>query len=141
METSAHPTINFTVDTSPPGIVFLSPQNQTYTTTALTLSFTLNETATWTGYSLDGQETVPFTGNISLTGLAYGQHTITVYTKDAYGNLGASETLHLTVEAPFPTLWTAALTAIVTAGAVASLLYFKRFSKTKKPKTQQPSPS
>jgi len=129
--------INFTLDTSPPGIVFLSPQNQTYTTTELLLSFTLNETATWTGYTLDGQETVTTTGNISLANVAYGPHTVIVYTKDAYGNMGASETLHFTVEASFPILWTVAITAIVACGAVALLLYFKRSSKTKKPEKEQ----
>ena len=133
--------IDFTVDTSPPGIVFLSPQNQIYTTIDLMLTFTLNETATWTGYSLDGQETVPTTENISLTNLTYGPHTIIVYTKDAYGNMGASETLHFTVEAPFPTVWTAAISAIIVCGAVALLLHLKRSSKAKKPQQEQALPS
>ena len=137
--------VNFTVDTSPPSILLLSLQNQTYTTNELQLDFTLNKTALWAGYSLDGQETVTARGNVSLKGLAYGSHTIIVYAKDAYGNMVASETMHFSVAEPFPTvLAAAALTAAVVAGGVAALLWhFKRSSKAaKKPKLQgQPLPS
>jgi hypothetical protein len=137
--------VNFTVDTSPPSILLLSPQNQTYTTNELQLDFTLNKTALWAGYSLDGQETVTARGNVSLKGLAYGSHTIIVYAKDAYGNMVASETTHFSVAEPFPTvLAAAALTAAVIAGGAAALLWhFKRSSKAaKKPKLQgQPLPT
>jgi hypothetical protein len=52
--------------------------------------------------------------------------------------MGISETLHFTVEAPFPTLWTAALTAIVASRAVVLLLYYRRFNKNKKLEKEQP---
>ena len=138
--------VNFTVDTSPPSILLRSPQNQTYTTSELQLDFTLNKTALWVGYSLDGQETVTATGNVSLTGLAYGSHTITVYAKDVYGNMVASETMHFSVAESFPTvLAAAALTAAVIAGGAAVLLlHFKRSSKAakkSKPLEGQPLPS
>jgi hypothetical protein len=135
--------INFTVDTSPPSILLLSPQNQTYTTNELLLDFMLNETASWVGYSLDGQETVTATGNVSLTDLAYGSHTITVYAKDTHGNMVASETMHFSVAEPFPTVLAAALTAaVVMAGGAAALLWhFKKSSKAaKKPKLLQGQP-
>jgi hypothetical protein len=127
--------IHFTVDTSPPSIRLLSPQNQTYTTTEVLLDFMLNETASWTAYSLDGQEPVTTTGNISLTDLASGSHTITVYAKDAYSNMVASEIMHFSVAEPFPTVLTAALTTVIVACCIAVLLlHFRRTGKaTKKP--------
>jgi hypothetical protein len=127
-------TISFTVDTSPPSILLLSPQNQTYTTNELQLDFTLNKTALWASYSLDGQETVTATGNVSLTDLAYGSHTITVYAKDTRGNMVASETIYFSVTEPFPTVLAAAtLAAAVVLGAAAALLWhFKRSGKAAK---------
>jgi hypothetical protein len=89
--------VYFTIDTVPPSILLLSPKNQTYDTTELLLNFTLNETASWIGYSLDGQETVTITGNTTLTALSYRQHTITVYATDSAGNTGSSETIHFSV--------------------------------------------
>jgi hypothetical protein len=128
--------IHFTVDTSPPSIALLSPQNQTYNPVQLPLNFALNETSSWIGYSLDGQKTVTITGNTSLTDLASGSHTITVYANYTYGNTATSETIHFSVAEPFPTAWTAALTTIIIAGSgVAFLLHFKKTKKaTTKPK-------
>ncbi len=124
--------IHFTIDTTNPTISLLSPQNQTYGTTELILNFTLNENASWTGYSLDGQENVTVTGNINLTDLAYGSHTITLYANDTYGNMAASETIHFNVAEPFPVMWIAVVTAIIAGSGVALLLTFQRTSKAKK---------
>ncbi len=124
--------IHFTVDTTTPSISLLSPQNQTYATTEVMLHFTLNENASWTGYTLDGQENVTVTGNISLTEMAYGSHRITVYANDTYGNMAASETVYFSVSKPFPVMWTGALTAIIAGGGVVLLLRFKRNNKVKK---------
>lgn len=127
--------IHFSVDTSPPSISILSPQNQTYITTELLLDFTLNETASWTGYSLDSQEIVTFTGNISLTGLAYGSHSIKIYANDTYGNTATSDTIYFTVPEPFPVFWVAASTVLIAGGSVAFLLYLRQSRKaSKKPK-------
>jgi hypothetical protein len=131
-------TVYFTVDTTPPSIMLLSPQNQTYTTTEMTLDVTLNENASWTGYSLDGKGTVTVTGNLSLTDLAYGSHSVTVYANDTYGNMVASETIFFSVSEPFPTLWVAVLTAMIAGSGLALLLYFKRPNRaTKKLKLEE----
>ena len=126
---------HFTVDTSPPSISLLSPQNQTYYTADLLLNFTLNETASWIGHSLDGQETVTITGNTTLTDVPYGSHTITVYAADSAGNMGSSETIYFIVPEPFPTMWIAVAIAIMATGGVTFLFYFKRTNKA--PKTEQ----
>jgi hypothetical protein len=125
--------VYFTIDTFPPSILLLSPQNQTYDTAELLLNFTLNETVSWIGYSLDGQETVTITGNTTLTGLSYGSHTITVYAIDSAGNTGSSETIHFSVPEPFPTMWIAtAIIAIIATGGLAFLFHFKRTNKASK---------
>jgi hypothetical protein len=121
--------IHFTVDTSPPSISLLSPQNQTYNSADLLLNFTLNETASWIVYSLDGQENITITENTILTDLSYGTHAITVYATDLAGNTGTSETIHFSVKEPFPTMIAAAIAMAATAGT-ASAIYF---TKNKKP--------
>ncbi len=119
--------IYFTVDASPPSILLLSPQNQTYNPVDLLLNFTLNETATWIGYYLDGQETVTITGNIILTDLSYGPHAIAVYGTDSAGNTGTSETIHFSVLEPFPTELVVAVSgALAAIIGVGLLVYFKK---------------
>ncbi len=123
--------IHFAVDTAAPSLLLLSPQNQTYATT-LQLNFTVNEAASWTGYSLDGQENVTVTGNISLKEMAYGSHMITVYANDTYGNMAASETVYFSVPEPFPIIWAASITGIISIAGVILLLRFQRTIKNQK---------
>jgi parallel beta-helix repeat protein len=118
--------INFTVDTISPSILFLSEENKTYTTTQVPLSIAVNESVSWMAYSLDGQANVTITGNTTLTGLAKGQHNLTLYAEDMAGNIGTSSTA-FTVAEP----WYSLTTLVVVSGisvtiAVALLLYFKK---------------
>jgi hypothetical protein len=55
------------------------------------------------GYSLDGQETITITGNTTIAGLTNGLHNVTVYAKDTFENMGASETIYFSVAQPEPT--------------------------------------
>jgi len=93
----------WTPDTASPSITILSPQNTTYTTSSIPLTFTVNEPTSWIGYSLDGQANVTISGNTTLTSLSDGQHSITVYANDTSGNMGASNKVFLTVQTPPPT--------------------------------------
>jgi N-acetylneuraminic acid mutarotase len=106
----------FGYGTVPPVVSVVSSENKTYSTSDVSLAFTVNKPTPWMGYSLDGQETVTSTGNIALTELSNGLHNVTVYAKDSFGNMGASETINFTVEVPepFPT-------ALVTTASAASL--------------------
>jgi hypothetical protein len=83
-------------DFFPPLITVLSPQNKTYITTSIQLTFTLNESTSWMGYSLDGASNVTVTGNMTILGVPYGSHRITVYASDNSGNTGVSNTVFFT---------------------------------------------
>ena len=70
LETPGSSTVLFTIDMSPPSISILSPQNKTYDTTDIPLTFALNEPASWMAYSLDGQTNVTIAGNVTLVCVA-----------------------------------------------------------------------
>jgi hypothetical protein len=116
---------------SPLSVRLISPKNATCTSANVTLEFTVNKEISWMGYSLDGQETVAITGNITLTGLSNGLHNVTVYAKDELENIWNSETISFTVEVPepFPTATVAAVSgasAVVVVGAVLAIYFKKR---------------
>jgi hypothetical protein len=68
--------------------------------------------------------------------LSNGLHNLTVYAKDEFENVGASETVYFTVAKepeldPLPTTWiVAAATAIMATGGAAALIYFRKTKKT-----------
>ena len=116
-------------------ISIVSPQNKTYTVNSVSLTFTVSETTTWTGYSLDGQANVTVTGDATLSGLAESVHRLTVYATDTDGN-ESSETVYFTIgqgaEPPqsesFPITWIAAAIGAVAVVGVA-LIYFLKIKK------------
>jgi hypothetical protein len=81
-------------DTTPPAISILSPENKTFAINHVPLIFTINESASWICYSLDGQPNVTITQNITLTGLLDGTHKVIVYANDTFGNMGTSEMVY-----------------------------------------------
>lgn len=126
-----------------PVVSVISPQNATYGENTIPLTFTLNKlipldslmprfpNVSWVGYSLDGQNNITITGNTTLTGLPNGAHNVTVYAKDIYGNIGASQTIFFTVNAdPFPAsgiIAGASVAVVISAGLV---VYFKKFKQS-----------
>jgi parallel beta-helix repeat protein len=70
---------------TPPQITLLSPVNQVYNESSVDLVFTTDEAANWTGYSLDGEQNVTVTGNITIADLPNGSHTLAVYANDTLG--------------------------------------------------------
>jgi N-acetylneuraminic acid mutarotase len=113
--------------TIPPVVSVFSPETMNYTSSNVSLDFTVNKPASWMGYSLDGQDNVTVTGNTTLSGLTSGSHAITVYAKDAFENTSASKTISFTIAEPFPTALVAiAAVAVVVAGTVGVLIYFKK---------------
>ena len=93
-------TLTFNVQTigaSPPDISVLSPLSITYVSSFIWLGFTINETASWIGYSLDNQANVTISiSGCTLSGLSKGAHSVVVYANDTEGNMGASNTAYFT---------------------------------------------
>jgi N-acetylneuraminic acid mutarotase len=115
--------IYFGVDTTPPKIAFLDPQNKTYGSNDIQLTFTTSEPSTLT-YSLDGEENQTILGNVSLPALSNGAHFLTVYATDSVGNVGG-QTVYFNIE-PFPLLTVAAIVALtIIVGAGSYLLFYR----------------
>jgi parallel beta-helix repeat protein len=112
----------------PPKISVLSPVNQQFNESSVPLCFTVDKQVNWLGYSLDGQDNVTITGNITLSGLSNGLRNITVYARDEFENTGASETICFSVaEEPFPAapIMVASIATVAVVG-VGLLVYFKK---------------
>jgi hypothetical protein len=120
--------VNFTIDTTPPSVLILSPEASTYDTPDVPLNFTVNESVSQVTYSLDGQKNVTVSGNMTLTELSDGAHNIAVYAWDDAGNIGASKTVYFSIKQPepFPTLLIVAIVVIVAVVCVILLIYFRR---------------
>jgi len=121
-------TITFNIDATAPKVSVLSPRDSLYNISDVQLNFIVSEPFSKVTYSLDGQENVSISRNTTLTGLPNGDHNVTVYATDQFGNAGASETIYFTVEVqePFPTtLVIVSLTSMAVA-IVGLLVYFKK---------------
>jgi hypothetical protein len=137
-EVTAHATVNFVVvnvDSTAPSVSIQSPRNNsTYDAPDIELTFLVNETVAWMGYSLDGGDNVTVSNNMTLAGLFDGTHCLTIYANDTLGNTGVSETINFTIAVPepepepFPTM----PVAVAASGAslaiigVGLLIYFKK---------------
>jgi hypothetical protein len=94
-------TVYFTInDGIPPAITNLSIINGTYQQNNLTLSFATDKATSWMGYSLDGKANTTIAGNTTLTTLASGTHSLTIYANDTVGNMGSSKTVYFNIKVP-----------------------------------------
>jgi parallel beta-helix repeat protein len=90
--------VNFSIDATPPTIEISSPENITYNSRGVPLTFALSEPSSWIGYSLDSNPNASIIGNTTITNLQNGSHAITIYANDTLGNMGQSSTVHFTIE-------------------------------------------
>ncbi len=123
------------LDTTPPTVTIVSPENKTYTASNVSLTYTVSEPASWVGYSLDSQDSITLSGNTTLADLSNGAHKLAIFANDTAGNMGASETLHFTVAQetqpqppePFPTTCVAVTAiALVSLAAIATFYFVRR---------------
>jgi len=97
-------TVYFTVDTIPPTIAVVSPENKTYNLADVPLTFTVDEATSWIGYTLDGQANVTITGNTTLFDLSDGSHDLVVYANDTAGHMGSSSTVYFAIDTTVPSI-------------------------------------
>jgi hypothetical protein len=116
----------------PPEIDVVSPARQTYNESSVSLVFTVDKPITWIGYSINGQDNITVTGNTTIAGLSNGLHNITVYAKDEFGNMGASETIAFTIAVPEPFPASLVITASVASIAVVGVVLLVYFKKRKR---------
>jgi N-acetylneuraminic acid mutarotase len=126
--TIASELIQFSVDTTPPIISVLSPENRSYGELDVQSTIMINEPVSWLGYSLDGQETITIAGNVTLAVLSEGSHFINFYATDIIGNNGSSVTIYFNI-APFPTLLVIATILIVIIMIMVVYLFLNRNQK------------
>ena len=127
-------TVYFSVDSLPPDIVILLPQNQSYGSTDIQLTFTVNEAVSQLSYTLDGKENISIVGNVTLPALPDGSHRLTVYATDLVGNSGYT-TVYFNITS-FPFIEVAAVIVIITIVLAAGYLYYKH-GKTSSHQKQQ----
>jgi hypothetical protein len=127
--------IEFTIDThykSP--LLVLSPQNTTYSTTEVPLTFVCSEEIKHNGnitladYLLDGFGAGYISGNLTLTDLSIGNHKIIVIVWTEKGIF--SETIYFSITQPVPFPTTLVIGSLVSIGVVAIglFVYFKKRS-------------
>jgi hypothetical protein len=97
----------FTIDTGAPAITLVSPTNTSTTDTTPLLNATFGEVVDTAWYSLDGGVNLSFSTStqnltVTLAALSVGQHNVTVYANDSFGNLNSS-IVFFTVITPAPT--------------------------------------
>ncbi|MBS7632324.1 hypothetical protein KEJ15_01710 [Candidatus Bathyarchaeota archaeon] len=109
-----------TADTVPPLVKIISPQNTTYYSSSVSLTYFVNETVVSMAYSLDNESSKIITGNTTLSGLANGTHIIIVYVKDHAGNFGVSEKVQFTLEYQESHTFSAEIIAAVAGVAVSA---------------------
>jgi N-acetylneuraminic acid mutarotase len=114
--------------TVPPIIAVTSPTNLNFTSTEVSLNFTVNKPVTWLGYALDGEANVTFSGNLTLRKLSDGLHTVVIYANDSFGNMGASQIINFTIAREnLPIVIAIAVSGTMAAIIMAGLLFhFKK---------------
>jgi hypothetical protein len=126
-------TVYFAIDTVPPSITVLSPEgNRTYAINAVPLKITVDEEISWSGYSLDGRETVTASEDLNLTELSEGQHSLVIYARDIAGNIGASETIYFNIVASGSSvleLWVLAVVVVIVVAGSTILVYWLKTNK------------
>jgi hypothetical protein len=127
----------FTVDTTHPTVMILSPQNTTYQN-GVPLEFKVNEPTDLISYIIDSNDVIINPENNTILDLPAGPHSISVSASDIAGLTGTSEQVFFTVvqqqdgsQTGLPTEYYVAiiLTATIALVTVAYLLIKNRHTK------------
>jgi hypothetical protein len=116
--------IFFSIDTIPPEIVIILPLNQTYSSTDIQFTFSVNEPTKELAYRLDNNTLTPVIGNVSLPALTNGSHDLTIYATDEVGN-SDSKTVYFNI-ATFPLIVVIAAIAVAIIISATGYLFYHR---------------
>jgi hypothetical protein len=108
-----------------PKIVVLSPQNKTYYSNAIPLTFTISEPTTWIGSSLDDQTNVTINGN-TIINVADGPHKIAIYANGTSGGNLYSEAIYFTVKSSQYLPWQSSFIGLAGYPVVAFAIHDKK---------------
>jgi len=97
---------SYTTDSSAPTLTVLSPENNSlYSQNSLSGGIILSENGNWAGYCLDDcssnvslSQVVPTYWTITISSISNGNHNITFYANDSYGNMGTSSLINFSVD-------------------------------------------
>jgi N-acetylneuraminic acid mutarotase len=129
-------TVYFSINTLPQKITFLTPQNTSYGSGDIQLTFVTSEPPAWISYNLDNQGNVTIIGNVTLPALPNGSHSLTVYASDVVGNIG-SVTVDFTI-VTFPLVPVAATITTIVIVLAAGILLYRRKKSGESPRTTAP---
>jgi hypothetical protein len=120
--------------------LLLSPNNITYYSEEIPLTYSLGDSKYEVFYQLDGKGHTRLTDNITLSDLSEGQHTITVRASNLTGVLYSEQTANFTIDTinptptPTPTVpefsWLAILPLFVALMFIAVILRHRKTTKT-----------
>jgi hypothetical protein len=97
-------TVNFTVALPIFDVSIVSPENITYSTQDIPLSYLVNGTSSTVTYSLDGQPFLDAENVTVLSGLADGAHNLTVTANFTDSDISESDTVWFTVDTTPPSI-------------------------------------
>jgi hypothetical protein len=85
--------------------LLLSPNNTTYYSKEIPLTYTINDPKYTVFYRLDNSRQTQLTGNTTLSGLSEGQHTITAHATDHKTDTGlySKQTANFIIDTTYPT--------------------------------------
>lgn len=85
--------------------LLLSPNNITYYSKEIPLTYTISDPTNWVYYQLDDSKQIHLTENTTLAGLSEGQHTITTVATDLKTRTGiySKQTANFTIDTTNPT--------------------------------------
>ena len=83
--------------------LLLSPTNTTYNSKEIPVTYTINESQYMVFYRLDNSGYTRLTGNMTLSGLTEGQHTISAHASNLTTGLYTKQTTNFTIDTKNPT--------------------------------------
>jgi hypothetical protein len=134
-KTSSNCMVIFTVANAPE-ISVVSPLNGSSVSSDVHLNFTLSKEVSWLAYSLDGAQNLTINGNTTINNLASGNHSLTIYAKDSYGNVD-SQTVRFAVLLPVSFPFTSISVIIIIAVFAAFILVYLLYKRHKTPTAEK----